>query len=194
MKKTHPKVSLEVVSRSGGRSAGEAMAISAGFAPTPFGQALLAESPMGICHLSFLAPGNERLAWKELIGAWPENPIHRDAARAAVLAGEIFQEDEKSASPAGFRIFVRGTDFQIKVWRALLEIPLGATVSYGQIAASIGRPAATRATGTAIGKNEVAWLIPCHRVIRGDGSLGNFGWGPERKRAMLEWERVRTQT
>jgi AraC family transcriptional regulator of adaptative response/methylated-DNA-[protein]-cysteine methyltransferase len=190
MKHRHPKVLLETASSHAGGRAGEAMTLRAGFAPSRFGVALLAECPRGICHLSLLDSGRKNAAWDELAGEWPADTVLRDDRRAGLLVARIFQEPGGAADAGPLRVFVRGTDFQIKVWRALLEIPLGHTLSYGHVAEAIGHPRATRATGTAIGKNPVAWLIPCHRVIRGDGVPGNYGWGPERKLAMLAWEKA----
>ncbi|HSP43363.1 MAG TPA: methylated-DNA--[protein]-cysteine S-methyltransferase [Luteolibacter sp.] len=85
-------------------------------------------------------------------------------------------------------MLIRGTPFQLNVWRELMDIPAGETTSYGKLAASLGRPQASRAAGTAVGANRIAWLIPCHRVLRGDGSIGGYRWGVERKQAMLAWE------
>jgi AraC family transcriptional regulator of adaptative response/methylated-DNA-[protein]-cysteine methyltransferase len=190
MKHRHPKVLLELASSNAGGRAGKPMTLRAGFAPSRFGLALLAECPRGICHLSLLDSGQKNAAWDDLVSDWPGDTVLRDDQRAGLLVGRIFQEPGAAADAGPLRVFVRGTDFQIKVWQALLNIPLGHTLSYGQVAEAIGHPRATRATGTAIGKNPVAWLIPCHRVIRGDGAPGNYGWGPERKLAMLAWEKA----
>jgi AraC family transcriptional regulator of adaptative response/methylated-DNA-[protein]-cysteine methyltransferase len=122
---------------------------------------------------------------EEIRRDWPEATIHTDHTLARKLVGSIFKQSDTPA------LLIRGTPFQLSVWRALLDIPEGKTTSYGELAASIRRPKASRAVGTAVGANRIAWLIPCHRVLRADGSIGGYRWGVDRKRAMLERESAR---
>jgi len=156
-----------------------------GAAPSPFGMCHIAQSPFGICHLSFSGKDDNPSPMEEILRDWPEATIRRDQARMRKLVESIVKQ------PESHMLLIRGTPFQIDVWRALLAIRPVQTTSYGAIAASLGRPKASRAVGTAVGSNRIAWLIPCHRVLRGDGSIGGYRWGVERKQAMLAWEAAR---
>ena len=160
--------------------------VTYGAAPTPFGTAVIARTPRGVCHLSFIDGASGEPAPAALTTAWPGARIERDDAVAASLADAIFGGDRPP-------LHVRGTNFQMRVWQALLGIPEGHVAAYGDVAAGIGRPAATRAVAGAIARNRVAWLIPCHRVIRKVGEAGGYRWGVSRKRAMLAWESARTE-
>jgi AraC family transcriptional regulator, regulatory protein of adaptative response / methylated-DNA-[protein]-cysteine methyltransferase len=195
-------VNLEAASPGELKSGGAGWTVAFGFAESPFGKCLIAESPRGICHLSFVEDGKSALA--ALQEDWPQAKWRRDDSAAARLADKIFARRAASQSsvldqpsPGSFgaaragvplRAFVRGTPFQVRVWRALLEIPPGSLMSYGRLAAAIGQPSAARAVGTAVGQNPLAYLIPCHRVIRETGVIGDYHWGPVRKRAMIAWE------
>lgn len=141
-----------------------------------FGRMTVAEGPRGICRVGF-----GEAARDEVARDWPLATLRRDDARAAGLAAAVLDGGD-------VEVCVKGTDFQLAVWRELRRIPRGTTISYGELARRIGRPGASRAVGAAVGANRIAWLIPCHRVVRGDGGLGGFRWGCECKRAMLEWE------
>lgn len=178
-------VHLEAASPGELKSGGAGWNLAAGFADSPFGTLLVAEGPRGICHLTFPEAGKEAAAWDELCQAWPGARLARDDGKASQLSGRIFQEP---AAGCGWRACVKGTPFQVRVWRALITVPPGALISYGQLAVRAGLPSAARAVGSAVGANPVSFLIPCHRVIRQTGVLGNYRWGPERKRAMLVWE------
>lgn len=180
-------VSLEAASPGEMKSGGEGWTISIGFADTPFGRCLLGEGPRGICHLSFVESADDA----EISGLkrdWPHAWLHRDDPSASRLARRIFERASRANSQASLRAFVRGTAFQVRVWRALLKIPPGSLVSYGRLAATVGKPSASRAVGTAVGRNPLAYLVPCHRVIRETGVVGEYRWGTVRKRAMLAWE------
>lgn len=179
-------VSLEAASPGELKSGGVGWTIGFGFAESPFGKCLIAESPRGICHLSFVQ--NEKSALDGLRRDWPEAKWSRDDSTAATISGQIFCQRAGSKIGAPLRAFVRGTPFQVRVWRALLQIPPGSITSYGRLAAAIGKPTASRAVGSAIGQNPLAYLIPCHRVIRETGVVGDYHWGPIRKRAMIAWE------
>jgi len=168
------------------KNGGSGWVIHAGCADSPFGPCLIAESPRGICHLSF----DPAPAWNYLQTIWPNAELVRDDQRAAALCARMFhrQPTEAPSSLQPMKLFVRGTAFQVVVWQALLRIPEGRLASYGHLAKAVGNPRASRAVGTAIGNNPVAFLIPCHRIIRETGALGGYRWGPIRKKAIQAWE------
>jgi AraC family transcriptional regulator of adaptative response/methylated-DNA-[protein]-cysteine methyltransferase len=170
--------------------AGAGLRIAYGFHPSPFGECLVATTPHGICHLAFTGPVSRAEALDRLRAEWPRAEIVADQRGTAVAAAKAFPGPGASPSP-GLAIHVKGTNFQLKVWRALLAIPDGGLTTYGAIAAEIGEPNASRAVGNAVGQNPVSWLIPCHRVLRSTGALGGYAWGPDRKRVMLALEQVR---
>ncbi|RPJ35444.1 MAG: methylated-DNA--[protein]-cysteine S-methyltransferase [Verrucomicrobiaceae bacterium] len=182
----HARVILEAATPEESKARGRGMTVMAGVSLSPFGHCLVAESPRGICHLSFFDEGGENDAMAEIRAAWPLAELIRDDGQAAGLIDEIFTPAHSRSSP--WKLFVRGTPFQLRVWRALLRVPAGALISYGALAAAVGNPRACRATGSAVGANPVACLIPCHRVIPQDGGIGHYRWGAGRKRAMLACE------
>jgi AraC family transcriptional regulator, regulatory protein of adaptative response / methylated-DNA-[protein]-cysteine methyltransferase len=181
-------VALEAMSPGEYRAGGAGLAIRWGVHESPFGPALLALTARGICGLRFIESGQDGTAW--LRREWPEAELRQDAAGTAPIVERIFQP-LSSVTGRPLALLVKGSNFQVKVWRALLELPLGSLASYRQIAARIGAPGSARAVGGAIGANPIAWLIPCHRVIRETGVLGGYRWGPDRKAAMLGWEAAR---
>lgn len=174
------------------RSGGAGVLVDYGVADTPFGRALIGRTTRGICHLSFHGSGQTDLeadveaAMGELASEWPEAELRRDDAAAAEQAASIFAGERPP-------LHVRGTNFQVRVWEALLRVPEGRVVCYGDVARSMGRENATRAVAGAVAANHVAWLIPCHRVIRKVGEAGGYRWGTTRKRAMLGWEAGRAE-
>ena len=179
-------VKLEAVTPGEYRQAGIGLRISAGFHGSPFGECLLGVTERGICWLSFVG-GSRREAMRDLGERWPDAVVEQEPRRTAPVAERVFKALE-IRDPEGLvplSLMVRGTNFQVKVWRALLQIPAGAVVAYEDVAKAIGSPSAVRAVGTAVSRNPVAYLIPCHRVIRGTGALGGYRWGVARKRAML---------
>jgi len=182
-------VKLEAVTPGEFRDNGSGLHIAAGFHDSPFGEALVATTDRGLCGLSF-HEGNRRAALRDLQARWPMATIEERPKVTAPVAARVFAaldvRDPESVVPLG--LLVRGTNFQVKVWRALLQIPVGTVATYEDIAKAVGSPSAVRAVGTAIGRNPVAFLIPCHRVIRTTGALGGYRWGLPRKRAMLAWE------
>jgi AraC family transcriptional regulator of adaptative response/methylated-DNA-[protein]-cysteine methyltransferase len=179
-------VSLEAASPGELKSGGAGCDIVFGFAETPFGEWLAAENSRGICHVAFAE--DSRAAQAGLQEAWPQARLSRDDSVAARLAAAVFKTSRFSRSRPTLRAVVRGTAFQLRVWRALLQVRPGKLVSYGQLAALVGHPKAARAVGTAVGQNPLAVLIPCHRVIRETGVIGDYRWGSTRKRAMIGWE------
>ena len=181
-------VTLEAASPGEMKSGGAGLQIDFGFTETPFGEALIAETKRGLCHLSFVDVGGRDRVRNLLKSDWPNANLRRSDQRAAELAVEIFARPSKSQSPPRLRAFVRGTAFQLSVWRALLKIPSGSLTTYGRLSTAIKQPGAARAVGTAVGANPISFVIPCHRVIRETGALGNYGGGPIRKKVMLGWE------
>ncbi len=167
------------------KSGGAGLTIRYGVEPTPFGDALIGVTERGICALSFVGEGNAERASDELRSRWPAARLREDRDESAAIAQRIFA-DSRSDEP--LHLLIKGTNFQMQVWQALLRVPLGRLTTYGELAQAIGRPSAARAVGSAVGSNAIAWLIPCHRVIRQTGVVDGYRWGTERKRAMLGWE------
>ena len=181
-------VTLEAASPGEMKNGGAGMEIDYGFADTPFGEALIAETKRGICHLTFV-DGRGRDAARDLLKSdWPNAKLNRNDEQLAELCANIFTQLRDGSARPNLRAFVRGTPFQIRVWRALLQIPLGSLTTYGRLAKLIGQSKAARAVGSAVGANPISFIIPCHRVIRETGALGNYGGGRIRKRAMVGWE------
>ncbi len=182
-------VTLDAATPGEVKSGGVGLDIVWGFGPTPFGDCLLAEVERGVCHLAFVDPNGRDQAAGKLFAEWPKAAFRRDDERAGATLGKVFETRPRAGSgPRNLRAWVKGTEFQIRVWRALLEIPRGRLASYGRLAEAIGSPSAARAVGTAVGSNPLAVLIPCHRVIRETGALGGYRWGGGRKRALIAWE------
>jgi AraC family transcriptional regulator of adaptative response/methylated-DNA-[protein]-cysteine methyltransferase len=181
-------VNLEAASPGELKSGGKGWTISAGFAASPFGLCLVAEGPRGICHLSFVASVDGGAEWAALKEKWPQARLCRDDSAASGLAGRVFERSSSARLRPALQVFVRGTAFQVLVWQALLKVQPGTLISHGRLAASLGQPTAARAVGTAAGKNPLAYLIPCHRVIRETGVIGDYRWGRVRKRALVVWE------
>ena len=173
------------------RDQGAGLAIGFGIHHSPFGRCLLGTTARGICWLSFETAETEisqiLLPLKE---TWPSARLSPAQRETAGLLKQVFPGGD--SQPRGpLALLVHGTDFQLRVWRALLGIPLGATMTYGALAADIQKPKAVRAVGTAVGQNAISFLIPCHRIIRSDGAIGGYRWGSPRKEVMLEWEQIR---
>ncbi|UFH56518.1 bifunctional transcriptional activator/DNA repair enzyme AdaA [Spirosoma sp. KNUC1025] len=188
-------VNIEGVTPGQFKQAGSGLALIYGVFDSPFGHYVLGTINDKIALLHFL---NETDKPETILAtAWPEAALSQDPASLQVLADQIFPvSDVASGDPTRqiqrrLPVLLRGSAFQLKVWEALLKIPEGQLASYDQIAESIGQPGASRAVGTAIGSNQVGYLIPCHRVIKKTGLFGGYRWGTERKQAMLGWEAAR---
>lgn len=179
-------VNLEAASPGEIKRGGEGLEISYGFGFSTFGECFVANSPRGVVHLAFVDNGQNKQAINHLRKHWPKADLTFDNMAARAVIKEVFNNDNKKHP--SIRAFVKGTKFQLRVWRALLEIPPGKLLTYRQIAKTINQPEAFRAVGTAIGKNLLAYLIPCHRVIRGTGVIGDYRWGKGRKRFMITYE------
>ncbi len=179
------------------KSGGFSLSIGYGFHATPFGEALLATTERGLCHLSFLAgdaPGDREAYLGVLEEEWPGATLSEASKPTAELARAIFYPGDGSLPKAPLSVFLKGTNYQLKVWNALLRIPAGSVTTYGRLAGAMGSPGSARAVGTAVGRNAVAYLIPCHRVIREMGGFGQYRWGSVRKSAMLAWESAQKAT
>ena len=178
-------VTLEALSPGEYKAGGSGLAIRYGVHESPFGTALVAVTARGICGLHFVDGVADGIA--RLRQDWPGAELRQDRDGTASIVEQLFSP---LSSPTGrpLALLVKGSNFQVKVWRALLELPFGSLATYGHVAGRIGAPGSARAVGTAIGANPIAWLIPCHRVIRESGALGGYRWGTERKAAMLGWE------
>ncbi len=185
-------VTCEAVTPGEFKNKGEGLQIFYGFHPTPFGYCLLAVTDRGICHVAFVQEGERTQAIKSLQKGWENAKITVAPAKTRSLVDQIFNPI-KNGKPRPLHLFLSGTNFQIKVWEALLKIPAGAVASYEDIAARIGLPKASRAVGNAVSQNQVAYIIPCHRVVRKLGEFGNYRWGAARKKAMLGWEMARKE-
>ena len=186
-------VSLEAASPGEIKSGGDGWTLTVGFADSPFGSCMIAESPRGICRMMFVE-GCDQADAASLLGMdWPRAELQFDNRRADELASRIFRPNASKGNASSLRCLVKGTKFQTSVWRALLRVPQGQLTTYGRIAESIGKPKAFRAVGSAVGANPIAYLIPCHRVIRDTGVIGEYRWGSTRKTAMIGNELCREQ-
>jgi AraC family transcriptional regulator of adaptative response/methylated-DNA-[protein]-cysteine methyltransferase len=183
---------LEAVTPLEYKRSGAGIRIEYGFHETPFGGCLLGVTERGICWLSFLGTeGDRTLAMKKMKEHWNNSIFHQNQDLTKSFAQKVFQLPSAPGKDWGegkLHLFVKGTNFQIKVWEALLRIPMGGVTTYQQIARSIQNPKALQAVGAAVGSNRVAYLIPCHRVIRKDGVLGEYHWGAARKKSLIGWE------
>ena len=180
-------VTFEAMTPGEFKKRGRGLGITYGFGPSPFGECLLATTPRGICHLGFVEAERRPEAREVLFQMWPQASFSEDPARIAPIARRIFHPAPLD-NHRPFNLHLKGTNFQINVWKALVRIPAGRVVSYQDIAALIGRPKAFRAAANAIALNPVAYLIPCHRVIAKSGKIHRYRWGTPRKKALIGWE------
>jgi AraC family transcriptional regulator of adaptative response/methylated-DNA-[protein]-cysteine methyltransferase len=180
-------VSVEAMTPGEVKARGKGMTIKWGIQGTPFGKALVAVTPRGICGLSFAENPKKVLA--EFKIQWPQAKWIENSTGTLKIIHQLFGTGARKRE---VKVLLKGTEFQIKVWEALLKIPAGFVQSYQDVAQAIQKPKASRAVGTAVGQNAVAYLIPCHRVIRETGILGDYRWGSSRKKAMLGWEAARS--
>jgi AraC family transcriptional regulator of adaptative response/methylated-DNA-[protein]-cysteine methyltransferase len=177
-------VDTDAVSPGEMKKRGAGLLIEYGTAESPFGTALIAWNRRGITFLGFCEDSGDEQVMKSLYNQWHGATFKHSPLQAQKLLQQIF----KNSGSQSLQIWLRGSPFQIKVWQALMAIPDGAHATYGQIAAHIGQSGAARAVGTAIGKNPIAWVVPCHRVIRKMGELGGYRWGLPIKSAMIGYE------
>ena len=185
-------VNIDAVTPGEYKLRGKGLTISYGIHLTIFGDCLLALAERGITHLSFSVNGDAESLVSDLQRRWPQARLQRDMRKTKLDVKRIFSTTINRRTLRS-HLFLRGTNFQLKVWEALLRIPAGHLATYQHIADTIGHPKAVRAVGNAVGANPVSFLIPCHRVIQSTGAIGNYRWGKIRKKAMLAWEAARRE-
>ena len=178
-------VNVEAMTPGEYKNRGGGLTIRYGIHPSPFGRCVIMRTARGVCGLAFASPTRSAEALASLARGFESATFVADSGATAGIARTLFGESHRGED---FTLHVRGTPFQIKVWRALLTIPAGCVASYGDLARRVGAPGASRAAGNALASNPVAWIIPCHRVIRASGVLGEYRWGRGRKLAMLSLE------
>jgi AraC family transcriptional regulator of adaptative response/methylated-DNA-[protein]-cysteine methyltransferase len=181
-------VQTEAVTPGEYKSKGMGVDIAYGFHPSPFGECLLALTGRGICFLAFV-DDDRSFALEQLKQSWPNAALSESPARTAPVVDRIFSPGSVAPIP----VHLRGTNFQIKVWEALLRLPLGQVTTYQALAEQVRSPGAARAVGNAVAHNPLAYLIPCHRVLQKTGHFGNYRYGPVRKKAILGWEMARVE-
>ena len=180
-------VNCEAVTPGEYKNKGRGLTIKYGFHPSPFGECLLATTDRGICGFFFVKNRDRKDPLAELRYFWQQADIVEDPHASRDLIDRIFNPSFNDTGTP-LHLILNGTNFQIKVWEALIKIPFGAVVSYEDVANQVGIPGATRAVGSAVGKNPISFIIPCHRVIRKTADFGNYGGGKARKKAILGWE------
>ena len=190
-------VSVEAMTPGEYKKCGAGLVIRYGFHPClPFGECLIMETDRGICGFAFVTTVGRQAAYDDLAVRWPRATFISDDIATTYSAERIFTRHEEGVGPNAqpLRLLLCGTQFQIKVWEALLTIPMGALTTYGDLAQRIGyKKGAARAVGTANGANSISYLIPCHRVIRRSGVIGGYHWGPGRKLALIGWEAAQSE-
>ena len=183
-------VSHEAMTPGDYKRRGEGLEMAYGFHASPFGEALLIATERGLAGLAFVNEDKAQTrqdALADMTQRWPKAHFVEAPERTAQHARVIFNPANWSKDQP-VRLVMIGTDFEVRVWETLLKIPMGRAVSYTDIARHIGPPTASRAVGSAVGRNPISFVVPCHRVLRGDGSLGGYHWGLTRKRALIGWE------
>ncbi|MBX3573362.1 MAG: bifunctional helix-turn-helix domain-containing protein/methylated-DNA--[protein]-cysteine S-methyltransferase [Mesorhizobium sp.] len=184
-------VTHEAMSPGEHKSRGEGLTIRYGWHISPFGRALVMVTDRGLAGLAFNDPGDDRAAFADMSGRWPNATYVEDMAATAPYAARIF-DPARWRRDEPLRVVLIGTDFQVRVWEALLKIPMGRACTYSSIAERIGSPSASRAVGAAVGANPVSFVVPCHRALGKSGALTGYHWGLTRKRAILGWEAGQT--
>lgn len=181
---------LEAVTPLEYKKQGEGIRIEYGIHETPFGACLIGSTERGICWFSFIPAIDEfQSGIDEMKTHWNNSVFHQNQELTFEIVKQIF--NNHAGNKNKLHLFVKGTNFQVKVWNALLRIPAGGVVTYQDIAKKIDSPRAMQAVGSAVGSNHIAYLIPCHRVIRKDGILGEYRWNSTRKKSMIGWEMAR---
>ena len=175
---------LEAVTPQEYKKQGAGIRIDYGLHETRFGQCLIGITDRGVCWLSFITDVDPKNDVESMKSHWHNSVFHQNQEKTSAVIEQIFSATPKSR----LHLFVKGTNFQIKVWDALLKIPTGSVTTYQGIAEKVNSPRAMQAVGSAVGSNHIAYLIPCHRVIRKDGILGEYRWSATRKKSMIGWE------
>jgi AraC family transcriptional regulator of adaptative response/methylated-DNA-[protein]-cysteine methyltransferase len=184
-------VNIEAMTPGEFKAQGAGLRISYGFHSSIFGECLLAVTERGICGLGFIGAGGRAQILRDFQARWPEAHWEENTQLTQRYIRSIFGGEKRNGNRP-ITLVLEGTNFQIKVWEALLRIPMGSVIPYEELAARVCSTRAARAVGGAVGKNPIAFLIPCHRVIRKAGGIGGYHWGAARKKAMLAWEAART--
>ncbi|MYZ47421.1 methylated-DNA--[protein]-cysteine S-methyltransferase [Propylenella binzhouense] len=180
-------VTHEALTPGAYRARGAGLIIRWGFHESPFGLALVMATERGLAGLAFADPGEEDKVFADMSARWPQADYVEDVPGTAALSRRIFDPAEWRPDRP-LRVVMIGTDFEVRVWQTLLAVPLGRLTTYGDIAGRIANPKAARAVGAAIGRNPISFVVPCHRIIGGTGSLTGYHWGLTRKRAIIGWE------
>jgi len=184
-------VQLEAVTPGEFKLGGAGLTIDHAVQDTPFGKAFIAATGRGICKLAFLRDAEVDEHLTDLTKQWPQATLRENRPRLRVFVNDMFDAGKRPDRPLS--LHVAGTNYQVSVWKALLQIPPGSVTSYSRVATAIGSPNSARAVGLAVGANPVAFLIPCHRVIQQSGKLGGYHWGETRKHAIHAWEAARRE-
>jgi AraC family transcriptional regulator of adaptative response/methylated-DNA-[protein]-cysteine methyltransferase len=180
-------VTHEAMSPGEWKSGGEGLTVHFGFHPSPFGKALIMATDRGLAGLAFADAGEEQAALADMKRRWLKADYVENTARTAPIAQRVFDSRQwRQEQP--LRVVLIGTDWEVRVWEALLRVPMGRLTTYSGLAGKVSTPAAARAVGAAVGRNPLAFVVPCHRVIGKAGELTGYHWGLTRKRAMLGWE------
>lgn len=182
-------VKIEGMSPAEYKNGGQNLQINYSYSSSPFGNIITAATNKGLCYMAF--EDENKMAFENLIALFPNAKFQKASDTFQSNALHFFNDDWSNLNQ--IKMHLKGTDFQLKVWQALLMIPFGSLTTYGDIAEKINNPNASRAVGTAIGSNPISFIIPCHRVIQTTGALGGYMWGPTRKRAIIGWEGVRVK-
>lgn len=184
-------ITFEAITPGDFKKQGAGLHISYGFCDSPLGECLLATTQRGICFLGFIGSSKRSESFGQLLATWPGSAFKENPSAVCPIINRIFSRDQREGAHP-FNLQVKGTNFQINVWKALMNIPEGCVVSYQDIASYIGHPKAFRAVANAIAINPVAYLIPCHRVIAKSGKIYQYRWGSARKKALIGWEAAST--
>lgn len=180
---------LEAVTPQEYKERGSGIRIEYGIHETPFGSCLIGVTERGICWLSFISTNeNPKFELEKMKEHWHNSVFHQNQPLTLAFISQIFSAQDTPVAQKKLHVFVKGTNFQIKVWEALLRIPMGEVTTYQGIAQQVRSPKAMQAVGSAVGSNHIAYLIPCHRVIRKDGMLGEYRWSSTRKKSIIGWE------
>lgn len=186
-------VTCEAVTPGQFKARGRGLEIRYGFHPSPFGECLLGLTERGVSNLIFTAPGGRSQALAELRAYWPKAMLIEDQLTIRIIGQRLFSH-VIAPGESPLRLYLNGTNFQIKVWEALLRLPAGTLITYEDLAMYIGLPGGARAVGNAVGSNPIPVIIPCHRVIRKSGDLGNYRAGPIRKKLIVGWEQCQMES
>jgi AraC family transcriptional regulator, regulatory protein of adaptative response / methylated-DNA-[protein]-cysteine methyltransferase len=187
-------VNFEAITPGEYKKQGDGLEVIYGVHFTQFGECLIAITERGICSLNFINEQNFEELLENLKNEWYKSKLIYNNEKTKSIVERIFSPEKLNSKDEGLKVLLKGTNFQIKVWEALLNIKFGKIVSYRLIAGMIGKPAASRAVGNALAKNPIAYIIPCHRVIRDIGVINNYRWGNSRKKAIIGWEAAKSDS